>query len=105
MLSASGNTPHGVLAVLRAYAARAARAAGEDQLLAAGAQPLAGGRNNAAYQWESPGGSVCVKIYRVDGRAGPSGNGCPSPSCPGTSSAALRSPYGPTRTPCSRLSA
>ena len=65
MLSPAGNTPHDVLAVLRAHAARAA---GEDELLAIGAQPLAGGRNNAVYQWESPGGSVCVKIYRVDDR-------------------------------------
>jgi Ser/Thr protein kinase RdoA (MazF antagonist) len=65
MLPEVGNTPHDVLAVLRAHAARAA---GEDQLLAVGAQPLAGGRNNAAYRWESPGGPVCVKIYRVDDR-------------------------------------
>lgn len=65
MLPAAGNTPHDVLAVLRAHAARAA---GEDQLLAIGAQPLSGGRNNAVYQWESPDGPVCVKIYQVDDR-------------------------------------
>ena len=65
MLLAAGNAPHDVLAVLRAHAAREA---GEDQLLAIGAQPLSGGRNNAVYRWESPGGPVCVKIYRVDDR-------------------------------------
>ena len=65
MLSAAGKTPHDMLAVLRAHAARAA---GQDQLLAIGVQPLAGGRNNAVYQWESPGGPVCVKIYLVDDR-------------------------------------
>lgn len=65
MLPTAGNAPHDVLAVLRAHAARTA---GEDQLLAIGAQPLSGGRNNAAYQWESPEGPVCVKIYRVDDR-------------------------------------
>jgi hypothetical protein len=31
-------------------------------------QPLSGGRNNAAYRWESPDGPVCVKVYRVDDR-------------------------------------
>jgi Ser/Thr protein kinase RdoA (MazF antagonist) len=65
MLPTAGNTPHDVLAVLRRHAARAAGAA---QLLAIGARPLAGGRNNAVYRWESPGGSVCVKIYRTDDR-------------------------------------
>jgi hypothetical protein len=65
MLPTAGNTPHHVLAVLRAHAARAA---GADQLLTIGAQPLSGGRNNAAYQWESPDGPVCVKVYRVDDR-------------------------------------
>jgi hypothetical protein len=65
MLPAAGKTPHDVLAVLRAHAARAA---GQDQLLPIGAQSLAGGRNNAVYQWESPDGPVCVKIYRVDDR-------------------------------------
>ncbi len=65
MLPIAGNTPHDVLAVFRAHAARAA---GEDQLPAIGAQPLSGGRNNAVHQWESPGGPVCVKIYRVDDR-------------------------------------
>jgi Ser/Thr protein kinase RdoA (MazF antagonist) len=65
MLPTAGNTPHDVLAVLRAHAARTA---GEDQLRAIRAQPLAGGRNNAVYRWESPGGPVCVKIYRVDDR-------------------------------------
>ncbi len=65
MLPTAGNTPHGVLAVLRAHAAGAA---GEDQLLALGAQPLPGGWNNAVYRWESPRGPVCVKIYRVDDR-------------------------------------
>jgi Phosphotransferase enzyme family len=65
MLPTAGNTPQDIVAVLRAHAARAA---GEDQLLAIGAQPLSGGRNNAVYQWESPGGPVCVKIYRVDDR-------------------------------------
>jgi hypothetical protein len=65
LLPTAGNTPHNVLAVLRAHAARAA---GADQLLAIGAQPLSGGRNNAAYQWESPDGPVCVKVYRVDDR-------------------------------------
>jgi Ser/Thr protein kinase RdoA (MazF antagonist) len=29
---------------------------------------LSGGRNNAAYRWNSSGGPVCVKIYRVDER-------------------------------------
>jgi hypothetical protein len=65
MLPTAGNPPRDVLAVLRAHAARAA---GEDQLLTIGAQPLSGGRNNAAYQWESADGPVCVKIYRVDDR-------------------------------------
>ena len=65
MLPAIGKTPYDVLAILRAHAARAA---GEDPLLAIGAQPLSGGRNNTAYQWESPDGPVCVKIYRVDSR-------------------------------------
>ena len=65
MLPAAAKTPHDVLAVLRAHAARAA---GQDQLLSTGARPLAGGRNNAVYQWESPDGPVCVKIYRVDDR-------------------------------------
>jgi Ser/Thr protein kinase RdoA (MazF antagonist) len=65
MLPTAGNPPRDVLAVLREHAARAA---GEDQLLAIGAQPLSGGRNNAVYQWESPNGPVCVKVYRVDDR-------------------------------------
>jgi hypothetical protein len=47
MLPTAGNTPRDVLAVLRAHAARAG---GENQLLAMGAQPLSGGRNNAAYR-------------------------------------------------------
>jgi Phosphotransferase enzyme family len=65
MLPAAGNVPRDVLAVLRAHAAGTA---GEDGLLAVGAQPLPGGRNNAAYRWESSGGPVCVKVYRVDER-------------------------------------
>jgi Ser/Thr protein kinase RdoA (MazF antagonist) len=65
MLLTAGNPPRDVLAVLRAHAARAAE---EDQLLAIGAQPLSGGRNNAVYRWESPDGPVCVKVYRVDER-------------------------------------
>jgi hypothetical protein len=65
MLSTAGNAPDDVLAGLRAHADRRA---GKDQLLAIGAQPLAGGRNNAVYRWESPGGPVCVKLYRVDDR-------------------------------------
>jgi hypothetical protein len=65
MLPAAGNAPHEVLAVLRAHAAGVA---GEDEILAIGAHPLAGGRNNAAYRWESPGSPVCVKVYRVDER-------------------------------------
>jgi Ser/Thr protein kinase RdoA (MazF antagonist) len=65
MLPAAGNAPHDVLAVLRAHADGAA---GEGELLAIGAQRLSGGRNNAAYRWESPGGPVCVKVYGVDER-------------------------------------
>jgi hypothetical protein len=48
VLPTVGNPPRDVLAVLRAHAARAGR---ENQLLAMGAQPLSGGRNNAAYRW------------------------------------------------------
>ena len=55
-----------VLAVLRAHAARAA---GEDQLLAIGAQPLSGGPEQrglpVGFNRRPP---VCVKIYRVDER-------------------------------------
>jgi Ser/Thr protein kinase RdoA (MazF antagonist) len=65
MLPTAGNAPHEVLAVLRAHAAGAA---GADQLHAIGAQPLSGGRNNVVYQWESPDGPACIKIYRVDDR-------------------------------------
>lgn len=65
MLPAAGNTPHDVLAVLRAHAVAVT---GEDQVIVVGARPLSGGRNNAAYRWESPDGPVCVKIYRVDDR-------------------------------------
>jgi hypothetical protein len=65
MLPTAGVTPRHVLAVLRAHAAGAA---GADQLLAIGAQPLSGGRNNATYRWDSPDGPVCVKVYRVDDR-------------------------------------
>lgn len=68
MLRPAGNAPDDVLAVLRAHAAGAA---GEDELHPIGAQPLPGGRNNAAYRWNSPGGPVCVKIYRVDERRRP----------------------------------
>jgi aminoglycoside phosphotransferase (APT) family kinase protein len=66
MLRPAGNAPYDVLAVLRAHANGAAE--GEDELLAIGAQPLSGGRNNAAYRWNSSDGPVCVKIYRVDER-------------------------------------
>ena len=48
MLPTAGNRARDVLAVLRAHAPRAG---GENQLLAMGAQPLSGGRNNAAYRW------------------------------------------------------
>lgn len=65
MLPAAGNTPHEELAVLRSHAAGTA---GDDELLTISAQPLSGGRNNAAYRWASPDGPVCVKIYRVDER-------------------------------------
>jgi hypothetical protein len=65
MLRPAGIAPDNVLAVLRAHAAGAA---GEDELLTIGAQPLSGSRNNAAYRWNSSGGPVCVKIYRVDER-------------------------------------
>jgi aminoglycoside phosphotransferase (APT) family kinase protein len=66
MLRPAGNAPYDVLAVLRAHANGATE--GEDELLAIGAQPLSGGRNNAAYRWNSSDGPVCVKIYRVDER-------------------------------------
>jgi len=69
MPPSAGNAPHHVLAVLRAHAARAA---GANQFLAVGAQPLSGGRNNTAYPRESPDGPVCVKVYRVDNRSWPS---------------------------------
>jgi len=58
MLPAAGNAPRDVLAVLRAHAAGTA---GEDGLLAVGAQPLPGGRNNVAYRWESSSGPVCAE--------------------------------------------
>ena len=63
MLSTAGNPPRDVLAVLCAHAARAG---GENQLLAMRAQPLSGGRNYAAYRWDPPDGQVGVKIYRAD---------------------------------------
>jgi Ser/Thr protein kinase RdoA (MazF antagonist) len=57
--------PRGVLARLRAHAIHP----GSDADLAAvGARPLTGGRNNAVYEWASPDGPICVKIYRVDER-------------------------------------
>jgi hypothetical protein len=65
MLSAVGNAPRDVIAVLRAHANGAA---GGDELLAIGAQPLSGGRNNAVYRWEPLDSPVCVKVYRVDER-------------------------------------
>lgn len=33
-----------------------------------GLRPLTGGRNNHVYEWDSPDGPVCVKIYRDDDR-------------------------------------
>jgi thiamine kinase-like enzyme len=66
MLSHTGNMPpQDVLARLRKHAADTT---GNVEVLAAGARPLAGGRNNAVYEWASPDGPVCVKIYRVDDR-------------------------------------
>jgi hypothetical protein len=99
MLPTAGNAPHEVLAVLRAHAAGAA---GADQLHAIGAQPLSGGRNNVVYQWESPDGPACIKIYRVDDRHRAEREW---PSCPDIRPRVHPCRCGPIRTPGSPLSA
>ena len=57
--------PAGVLAELREHAGHAT--AGE-HLRSLGLRPMTGGRNNAVYEWASPDGPVCIKVYRVDER-------------------------------------
>jgi Ser/Thr protein kinase RdoA (MazF antagonist) len=54
--------------VLTRLRAHAAHAESDMDLATVSARPLAGGRNNAVYEWTAPDGPMCIKIYRVDER-------------------------------------
>ena len=95
MLPTAGNTPHDVLSVLRAHAARAA---GEDQFLAIGPSHSQGAGTTPCTSGNHPTAPCASRSTGSTTGAGPSGNGCPSPSCPGIRSAAPRPPCGPART-------
>lgn len=59
--------PAGLLAALRA--ARAAGPGTESRRVEdLGLRPLAGGRNNHVYSWDTPRGATCIKVYKADGR-------------------------------------
>jgi len=102
MLSHTGNMPpQDVLARLRKHAAGMT---GNGEVLAAGARPLAGGRNNAVYEWASPDGPYASRSTGLTTAAGLSGNGCPSPSSPGARYQAPRHPCGSAPIRASRRS-
>jgi aminoglycoside phosphotransferase (APT) family kinase protein len=64
------STPTDLLAELRR--ARCLDPAEQDQAVTdLGLRPLTGGRNNHVYAWDSPEGTICIKVYKVDGRRRP----------------------------------